>query len=957
MSNLFKKHSSSLMTLFVLVMAMLITCGYAPEALAADLGDITLISEDVIEIEYNEPVTSNEQAQGIFTIEYDGEKVEWEFLSYFDFGPYAARGGVVNVRLKEALEVGQPRIQRREVDLFADTQSQMGPAAAAKLTVNAKTAEFVPFFEEIQRGHMSSMDAWGSTLAGNVEATGSKWSDNKKADVSFSSTPNDKIRQYTTDYITKAVGEGINGMVGRSEYLNLPAMEAGLCMHIVGAEQSVYEDPAYRGLYVYGETEDTYSRTGIAGSVEKPILVTTADEVMRHDSEVLNDDGTPARVNDDFFQLGEDFLRLYYQFGVVEGSLRFPVGFFSAEDTFRYDLQLAEAYEAAKAAGLWAGTKAIESLENYYVYGVLTHFEMIPESADGSWGTDRFPVNTREELHDYDEALYNVIAGIHGRYHWFTGNNSQSITSNDFRNDVLKNSHPWFWQSQVDNYSAEGERAALGIEHVDIIADNMLEIKFDREISTITPAADAANWEVTIDGKKVEGISMQGGYVWRTITLRMPNGTVLDNGKPYGKDFKGFTAEDIEERKVSNGGWIADDEQPGEYALGYGEMVTLEQAINEYGAGAVGKVEVKYVGAEPILDWAGNALSNEAVEANFNPWMGTVYRSPLTGIYIYADSVASEESVKVAAHLYDSSLVNNSTIHYDLTAGGEDLPEDIVGTVTNGAGSMQNNSDRNAANKLAASPILTEGVTYDNPGQRIADGATKRGGGMQLIGGYTYTHHAAMQPTHRNQISNGFHVWLYVEGWGGTTFQADETMVEKNAQMTRYKNENLVYHEGGHGIDSFTSGNGCYGMDMYNDMTAAWLTAVAPENGRAWWNENNTEGAYLRNRGEYISTGSTFFHSTMREQFMGINDGTWTPINTREELFRYEPYGFELFKRLFFNGDLGLWYTDEEGNSHIGDPEYRVIPEDWEVLKEAYPERFGDWDSVDDLIAWACTIA
>ncbi|MDO4733600.1 MAG: hypothetical protein Q4B50_08840, partial [Bacillota bacterium] len=83
MSNFFKKHSSSLMALFVLVMAMLITCCYAPEALAAELGGITLISEDVIEIEYNEPVTSNEQAQGIFTIEFDGEEVEWEFLSYF----------------------------------------------------------------------------------------------------------------------------------------------------------------------------------------------------------------------------------------------------------------------------------------------------------------------------------------------------------------------------------------------------------------------------------------------------------------------------------------------------------------------------------------------------------------------------------------------------------------------------------------------------------------------------------------------------------------------------------------------------------------------------------------------------------------------------------------------------------------------------------------------------------
>ena len=906
---------------------------------------VSLISEDVLEIEYAEPVADDAAAKALFEIAVDGQPVEWEFLSYFDFGPYAERGGVVNIRLKNALDTGSPRIQRREVVLFEDTQTENGPKAAASVTVKigdkTETAAWVPFWGEIQRGHMSSVDAWGSVKAGNAEET--KFA----SDGSY-------LRDYTTDYVVKVLGEGINAMVGRSEYLNLPMMEAGLTAHMVGADQSVYEDPAYRQLYKTGETTDTYTRNSIAGTVENPVIVTTADEVMRHDSTVQAD-GAPARTNDDYFQFGEDFLRLYYEFGVKEGSLRFPDGYFTDAGEYRYDLKLEKAYENAKAAGLWAGTEMMESLENYYVYGVLTHFEMIPESADGSWQATRFPVNTREELASYDAELYEVICGVHGRYHWFTGNNSQSFTDNDFTNDVFKNSQPWFWQSQVDNYDAAGEKAPLAVEHVDIISADQLEVKFNREIKNISAAAKAENWKVYIDGKEVEGISIVGGYVWRTITISTGE-VCLDNGNPYGKDFAGFTAEDIAERCVSAGGWLADDEQPGEYALGFGEMVTLQDAIEKYGAGAVGKVEVEYVGEEDILDWAGNAFPhNEKYEASFNPWIGNVYRTALTGLYIYADSVVEPDTLMAAGHLYESELANNSTVTYETTAGGEDVPEDPMSAVAEET-TRNNNSDRKKVQQLLDSGVLENGVTYDRVGQRIADGSVKIGGGMQVIGGYTYGHHAAMQPTHRRQICNGFHVWLYVEGWGGRTFQADETMILKDSNMTRYKNENLVYHEGGHGVDSFTNFDGAYASDVNNDITAAWVTAIAHENGRRWWNQYDTEGAYLRNRDEYTSTGSTFYNSTMREQYMGVNDGTWTPINTREELYRYDPYAFEVFKRIYYCGEIGLYYADETGTIQWGNPDYKVIEEDWELLKEQYPDRFGSWTSADDLIAWGATI-
>jgi len=108
--------------------------------------------------------------------------------------------------------------------------------------------------------------------------------------------------------------------------------------------------------------------------------------------------------------------------------------------------------------------------------------------------------------------------------------------------------------------------------------------------------------------------------------------------------------------------------------------------------------------------------------------------------------------------------------------------------------------------------------------------------------------------------------------------------------------------------------------------------------------------AYCGSRVEYISTIATYWHGTGRESFLGINDGTWTPINTREELYRYDPFAFEVFKRIFFNGELGLWYETK-----VGDPDYRVLLNDWTLLK-ARDDEFAHWESEDSLIAWGATV-
>jgi hypothetical protein len=301
--------------------------------------------------------------------------------------------------------------------------------------------------------------------------------------------------------------------------------------------------------------------------------------------------------------------------------------------------------------------------------------------------------------------------------------------------------------------------------------------------------------------------------------------------------------------------------------------------------------------------------------------------------------------MKAGAYYYDLSLANNSTITYKTSAGGADFP------ASDPFYKQPFGSPNPSADYSSILYLHNDGTAYDRVGQRIADGAVANGGGMQIAAGSVYGHHPAKQPTHRGQIGNGFHNALYVEGWGGNNFQCADVNIWKELNLNRYKNESLFYHEGGHGIDAFTQGSGnnvTYARNVFDDVSAAWLTSVHQNNGRRWHDVNEVS-AYCGSRVEYISVLSTYWHGTGRESFLGINDGTWTPINTREELFRYDPYGFEVYKRIFFTGELGLWYENK-----VGDPDYRVLSEDWELLK-AQNQEFRHWASVSDLIAWGAT--
>jgi hypothetical protein len=807
---------------------------------------------------------------------------------------------------------------------------------------------------------MSRVYAYAAAEAGNNGQQIRDYGTNYDTGNVFSATTEPK---YTDEFIARQVAEGMHRFCGRSEFLTLPFVDSGFKALLVGASQSVYEAPEFRELYEYGVTTDTYTRTSINptavpgnflgnGKYKKPFVVGTADDVMRHYSP-LKADGTPAtgnadsaRPRSDYFHFGEAFFDIYYEIGVKVGCPRFPLGPDNDPDDYRFDLQLVAAYNNAKAAGQWPNTAMMNSVKDYYLYGAMVHWEFIPESQE--FKDKSFPVNTRAEMYEYDYDLYRALCGIYGKYEYWTGvSNLQGASSTD---DTSKWRTPWFWHNQPDNFGLPATTGGtvgvpyepLKIESATIISHHRIRVVFNREVRTVQNAVNAGNWMIYINGTPVTGtISESNGYNWKSITLQtnctvnFATGAVtnaanrLDNGKPYGRYFSGFSQADIDERKVSAGGWIANNTTPGVNALELGQFVGLQEAIDVYGAGPRDAlIEVAYTGTPNVTDWDGNILAkNTRVATRFEPWMGHAYRSPLTGFYTYLDTAAQNrydpKTVCIAAAVhYEAHMQNHSTVTYPKSAGGDDFPA--------------------SANQAWNVP-----VTYDRVGQRIADGAIGgTPGGMLIAAGSNLGNHPGMQPQSGGLRGTSVGDSYRVEGWGGNTFQTEDVLVMRDYNLCRYRNETLIMHEGGHGIDSFAP---AYAQNIYNDISAAHATATAAVNGARWRDVDNVV-AYCGSRGEYTSTLPTFFASCMREQMMGINDGTWTPNSVRNELFRYDPYGFEVFRRIFYVGELHLWYENK-----IGDPAYRVMPEDWELLRDTYPE-FSHWKSVNDLIAWGYSI-
>ncbi|XP_070543322.1 uncharacterized protein [Ptychodera flava] len=79
----------------------------------------------------------------------------------------------------------------------------------------------------------------------------------------------------------------------------------------------------------------------------------------------------------------------------------------SADRTF--EPRLRQAYNSARARGLWAGTYAMNTIDEYFAEGTQSYFDQNPSTpSPGIHNT----INTRSELRYYDPTLYGLVEEI-----------------------------------------------------------------------------------------------------------------------------------------------------------------------------------------------------------------------------------------------------------------------------------------------------------------------------------------------------------------------------------------------------------------------------------------------------------------------------------------------------------------------------------------------------------------
>lgn len=161
---------------------------------------------------------------------------------------------------------------------------------------------------------------------------------------------------------------------------------------------------------------------------------------------------------------------------------------------------------------------------------------------------------------------------------------------------------------------------------------------------------------------------------------------------------------------------------------------------------------------------------------------------------------------------------------------------------------------------------------------------------------YSPQQNAYFIPEHRG----GFRTSMYdVEGYGGSIHNnCVSSIAERNVLRTKgnsnavlntaYPDENILIHEFGHCIKSV-------GIELMEDQTLANELFDAYVNAKESGLWPNTYR--ITNSDEYFATLCAVWFNVMNE-VDNWNDGTRCPLNTREELKKYDPVSYAFFEKI-----------------------------------------------------------
>ncbi len=195
------------------------------------------------------------------------------------------------------------------------------------------------------------------------------------------------IQPYSLEVAAKIV----DVMLEKRPEVAAKLVERGAEVAVYGLKHDAYDVPEHRMGYVLA----TRPVEGFGGEAENPI-------------------GSISEANLIRLRSGRYATRYPHEMVLVHefGHTVHLVGINFLEDQTLAD-QVSAAYAHAVETGLWQNSYAISNYEEYFATLSTVWFNAMQEGIDGKWDGIRGPVNTRDELEEYDSQGYEMMAAVY----------------------------------------------------------------------------------------------------------------------------------------------------------------------------------------------------------------------------------------------------------------------------------------------------------------------------------------------------------------------------------------------------------------------------------------------------------------------------------------------------------------------------------------------------------------
>ncbi|MBI0105190.1 hypothetical protein [Bifidobacterium polysaccharolyticum] len=194
----------------------------------------------------------------------------------------------------------------------------------------------------------------------------------------------------------------IDTMLSASPQVAQTMITEGARVAIYGLHEDVYDIPEHRG----GAQIMDRPVEGYGGMIGDPITSISAANIER-----ITEGVHQTRYPNESI-LAHEFGHAIHLLGINRLE----------DQSLAHRIQAA--YSHAQETGLWPHTYLMGNIEEYFATLTSMWFNVMAESADDNWDGVRGPLNTRNELREYDPTGYDLLADIYPQtalpYPWNT---------------------------------------------------------------------------------------------------------------------------------------------------------------------------------------------------------------------------------------------------------------------------------------------------------------------------------------------------------------------------------------------------------------------------------------------------------------------------------------------------------------------------------------------------------